>query len=336
MPMKPNLEYWNLSLAHPEITSENVYSRDEIIVQDSNYLEAVNRLREHITAYCVLQELGESKETRRRVVIAIDALLRSVDKIQYTEFVAYWKCLDLTFSVYRKIFDDSQRHTLLENALENYCEQRRRLYDRLGYTPVIQQALYDSAKARSQGVSGVQKLQQILQRAMSKEVPTVSCLKDFVSCQLCQFVPSSNKQELFREIMQSLHAKYEFGAMYQKKIPDLMVKVREKVFVIEAKHIKESGGAQDKQIAELISYIRQKEDRKSPVRYIAFLDGLYFNLLAGAKEDTKLAHQRQDIENALRENTRNYFVNTVGLLHLLQDAYQRRSRANPSDAATPP
>ncbi|GIV04537.1 MAG: hypothetical protein KatS3mg016_0112 [Fimbriimonadales bacterium] len=319
--MKQNIEYWVLSLTHPEITGESVYGRDEIIVQDSAYLEAVNRLREHITAYCVLKELGENNETRRRVLIEIDALLRSVDKIQYTEFVAYWKCLDFTFSIYLKISDDPQRYTLLENALENYCEHRRRLYDRLGYTPVIQQALYDSAKARSQGVSGFQKLQQILQQAIGKEVPTVSCLTDFVSCQLCQFVPSSNKQELFREIMQSLHAKYEFGAMYQKKVPDLMVKVREKVFVIEAKHIKEPGGAQNKQIAELISYIRQKEGRQSPVRYIAFLDGLYFNLLAGATENTKLAHQRQEIVDALKENPCNYFVNTVGLLHLFQDAF---------------
>jgi len=334
--MKRNLEYWTLSLAHPEIIGEGVYSRDKIIVQDNAYLEAVNRLREHITAYCVLKELGENNETRRRVLIEIDALLRSVDKIQYTEFVAYWKCLDLTFSVYRKISDDPQRYTLLENALENYCEHRCRLYERLGYTPVIQQALYDSAKARSQGVSGFQKLQQILQQAIGEEVPTVSGLKDFVSCHLCQFVPSSDKQELFREMMQSLNAKYEFGEMHQNKIPDLMVKVRGKVFVIEAKHIKEPGGAQDKQIAELISYIRQKEDSQSPVRYIAFLDGLYFNLLAAAKEGTKLARQRQDIENALEENPCNYFVNTVGLLHLFQDAYQRRSRAKPSDAAPPP
>jgi hypothetical protein len=334
--MKKNLEYWNLSLAQPERTIENVYSRDEIIVQDSAYLEAVDRLREYITAYCVLQELGESNETRRRVVIAIDALLLSVDMIQYTEFVAYWKCLDLTFSVYRKIHNDPQRYALLENALENYCKSRRRLYDRLGYTPVIQQALYDSAKARSQGISGVQKLQQILQQAISEEVPTVSCLKDFVSCRLCQFVPSSDKQELFREIMQSLNAKYEFGETHQQKIPDLMVKLRGKVFVVEAKHIKEPGGAQDKQIAELISYIRQKENKKSPVRYIAFLDGLYFNLLADAKKGTKLARQRQDIEDALAKNPHNYFVNTVGLLHLLQDAYQRRSRTKPNDAATPP
>jgi hypothetical protein len=334
--MKQNLEYWTLSLAHPEIIGEDVYSRDEVIVQDTAYLEAVNRLREHITAYCVLQELGESDETRRRVLIAIDALLLSVEKIQYTEFVAYWKCLDLTFSVYRKIHDDSQRYALLENALENYCEHRRKLYDRLGYTPVIQQALYDSAKARSQGVSGVQKLQQILQQAIGKEVPPVSRPEDFSSSRFCQFVPSKHNQELFREIMQSLNAKYEFGATHQEKIPDLVVKLRGKVFVVEAKHIKEPGGAQDKQIAELISYIRQEEDSKLPVRYVAFLDGLYFNLLAGAKEGTKLAHQRQDIETALKANPRNYFVNTVGLLHLFQDAYQRRPRAKPSDAVTPP
>lgn len=336
MAMKRNLEYWTLSLTHPEAGSEDIYSRDEVIIEDDAYLDAVNRLRERIVAYCVLQELGNNLESRNRLLAAIDALLFSTEKIQYTEFVAYWKCLDLTFSVYRKIGDESQRHELLATALEKYCERRRKLYDRMGYSHVVQQALYDNAKARSQGTSGVRKLQQILQQAIGVEIPVVSRLEDFSSSALCQFTPSSEQQGLFAQAMQSLNAKYEFGATHQGKVPDLVVKLRKKVFVIEAKHVKEPGGAQDKQIAELISYIRQKEDKGTSVRYVAFLDGLYFNLLASAGAKTKLGRQRKAIENALKKNPRNYFVNTVGLQYLLRDAYQPPIKGKGTKVPTPP
>ena len=110
---------------------------------------------------------------------------------------------------------------------------------------------------------------------------------------------------------------YEYGSKNQQKIPDLVIKIKGKLLILEAKHIKESGGAQDKQINELITFIRQKENK--PVSYVAFLDGRYFNKFTGTSLSGKVQEQRDAIEKVLQEHPSNYFVNTAGLRQLLTD-----------------
>jgi hypothetical protein len=94
-----------------------------------------------------------------------------------------------------------------------------------------------------------------------------------------------------------------------------MIRINDRLLILEAKHIRESGGAQDKQIGELIDFISQSEDK--PISYVAFLDGRYFNRLIAPKG--KVREQRSAIEKALRKYPNNYFVNTSGLLKLLAD-----------------
>lgn len=334
MALKDNTEYWRISLQHPESIGEEFYRHDEIIVENDSYLAAAARLRELIIAYCALKEIEVNSDALDRVVASIDEVLRNTKNIQYTEFVAYWKCLDMTFSVYEAIQEDTQRHRLLVDALNEYCLRRRKLYDRLGYSHTVQQALYDNSRSRSQGVSGVRKLQAILHEATGQEIAEVSSVEEFQATPTCQFIPQSakkNQKGSFAELMRSLKAKYPFGKGRQGKTPDLIIKLKGIVFVIEAKHIKESGGSQDKQLNELIAYISQREPQHSSVRYVAFLDGVYFNLMAVAAKGTNPHKQRTDIESALTQNPRNYFVNTRGLRELLSDAY-RENAAQASQA----
>lgn len=324
MALRSNKHYWEFSLNHPEPVGEVYYRRDEIIINDEAFLAKVAELRELVSTYCTLRNLEVDAPLLNKVLASIDSLLMNTSNIQYTEFVAYWKCLDLTFSVYKSIADESQRHEMLRQALDAYCGQGRTLYDRLGYSHIVQQALYDSAKSRTQGTSGLQKLQDILQQSVGT-LPEAHTIEEFETATACWFVPSTDQHDSFLQLMRGLEANYPFGQAHQKKIPDLVVKLGNVVLVIEAKHIKEPGGAQDKQIGELIRFVSQREPRKSPVRYVAFLDGLYFNILAQSQGDTKAVQQRRAIEAALRKNRRNYFVNTAGLVHLLQDAVQARS-----------
>ncbi|MEM4441182.1 MAG: hypothetical protein QXS14_06950 [Desulfurococcaceae archaeon] len=148
-----------------------------------------------------------------------------------------------------------------------------------------------------------------------RKVKTAEEFQDTPACWL-----ALSDKETFAQLMRLLGARYSFGKAHQKKIPDLAAKFHKTVFIIEAKHIKEPGGAQDKQIRELIAFISQNEPKKLSICYVAFLDGLYFNIIATAKEDTNPHRQRADIENALRRNPLNYFVNTAGLRQLLDDA----------------
>lgn len=319
MALKSNRYYWNVSLRNPEPVGEIYYKRDEIIVEDQAFLSTSTRLRELVSAYCTLKDLDVDASLLNKVLVAIDALLMSTENIQYTEFVAYWKCLDLTFTVYKSFEGESRRQETLKQVLDEYCAHRRSLYDRLGYSHIVQQALYDSAKARTQGVSGLQKLQDLLQQAAGN-LPEARTVEEFSEAPACWFVPRNDRQDSFLLLMATLHAQYLFGQTRQKKVPDLVVKLDNKVFVVEAKHIKEAGGSQDKQISELIDFVRQSEPHHSPVRYVAFLDGAYFNIIADARGDTKATRQRREIEEVLRQQKRNYFVNTAGLLQLFRDA----------------
>jgi hypothetical protein len=338
MPMK-NTDYWEYSLKHPEPEDleEEPYIRDKCIVSDSDYLSRVNDLRDLVTTYCTLskfierepsfahEELGvsslvtdEFSENPRyiyQVVLkAIDQLLTTVDNIQHTEFVAYFKCFGLSHSDYcRKV--EMQRLAILEKILQRYCERRKEQYDQLGYTHVIQQALYDSAVSRTQGASGIQKIRQIIEQVEQesqvkiREAATVDELTQLEY----GFYPIS--QKAFKKLIEKFEITYEFGQEKQAKIPDLVIKIKDRLLILEAKHIKESGGAQDKQIDELIKFISQKE--KELISYVAFLDGRYFNKFRDTSSADRVRRQREAIEKALKDYPNNYFVNTAGLRELL-------------------
>ncbi|MCS7245317.1 MAG: hypothetical protein RMJ38_04240 [candidate division WOR-3 bacterium] len=208
MGLKKNIEYWNISLQHPELIGEEFYKRDEIIIEDNSYLDDVARLRELIIAYCTLKEMELNYDVYNHIIVSIDDILRNRENIQYTEFVAYWKCLDMTFSVYNAIQEDRLRLQILTEALNEYCLQRRKLYDRLGYSHIVQQALYDNSSSRSQGTSGMNKLQAILYEATGQKIPEVSKINEFHALPICQIIP---KKGSFKELMQSLKANYSFG-----------------------------------------------------------------------------------------------------------------------------
>lgn len=338
--MKNNIYYWEISLNNPEPVWEKIYMHNQVIVDDREYLQHVTRLRELIITYCTLFKTchcssgGKSDcQTLQRILVEIDKILMDakIKNIEYTEFVAFWKCLDLSFSIYRKEEEVQRRFSILQDVLKEYCESRRLLYDRLSYTHIVQQALYDANKASRQGNLGLKKIQFVLKEAIGEQAATEVLSRDmssFLEKELGQFVPRDIVS--FNELMQNLKARYPFGTRYQGKVPDLVVKFGKNAFVIEAKHIKESGGAQDKQISEIIDFIQQQEPVESPVHYVAFLDGTYFNLFAKGGGQ-KISKQKSDIENALRQHPKNFFVNTEGLKQLFRDAMDDYSSSKNSE-----
>jgi hypothetical protein len=318
MALKDNIEYWQISLEHPEMPGEDDYIRDIVIIEKEDYCQSVNLLRQLITTYCTLIEINK-KSQLDEIAKIIDSIICNIENIQYTEFISYWKCLDTTYSIYRKL-DEGSRLNTLKAFLKKYCENRGKLYDRMGYTHVIQQALYDSASARSQSVTGRVKVKRLLNSVVG-EVQVAWSEVDFGKDVLWILFPDENKDG-FTHLMQQLNVKYQFGKTHQGKLPDVVIKIGESLFVLEAKHVKESGGAQDKQIKELIDFIMQRESNEIPIYYVAFLDGTYFNRFIKPRNGTKLYNQLQAIEEALRQYKRSYFVNTAGLTALLEDACQ--------------
>jgi len=310
--LKRNLDYWEISLKNPEPIIDEYYTFNRLIVQNQNLIQKVERLRELITTYCVLLKIDKQALGKILDEIYMIALHKN---IQYTEFIAFWKTLDLSYSSFRQL-SEQDRKLMLHKILEEYCEKRRKLYDELEYSNVVVQALYDSGVSRKKGKAGTQKITNLILQKL-KNSQTFRTIDELRNQILGYFLPDENKV-LFNEFIENYNIKYRFSQTYQGKLPDVVLKVKDHFFIIEAKHINETGGAQDKQIAELISFINQREPSQN-IHYVAFIDGLYFNYFINPPKGSKVSQQKEDIENCLKHNHSNFFVNTAGFVNLLQD-----------------
>lgn len=329
MTLKDNLEYWNISLNNRENYFEEYYITNEIIIDDTDLINKIHELRKTISNYCsLLNNQGElSKEDREKLIKKIYSLLESTENIEYSEFVAFWKALDISFSNYRKIKNKNKRLEILEHMIEEFCKNREKLYKKLGYSDVTIQTLYDAGSSRKKGKRGIKKLIDILNKISRNEklqILEISKCEEFDEPNW-YFIPDKNK-ELFKSFKSKFNIKYEFGRSRQNKLPDLIIKIGEIFFIIEAKHIKETGGAQSKQIRELIDFIRQKEEN-SNVHYVSYLDGTYFNKFIDiskkkqmpSRKKNQILQQMKDIENSLKDFEQNFFVNSFGFEQLLRD-----------------
>ncbi|HED54026.1 MAG TPA: hypothetical protein ENJ00_07470, partial [Phycisphaerales bacterium] len=121
----------------------------------------------------------------------------------------------------------------------------------------------------------------------------------------------------FKEFVRRERIRFLWSRDHNGKIPDLIVNLNGIVLIAEHKHIKEGGGGQDKQIVELIEFIRQNESR-ADIRYMAFLDGIMFNRLMVRHAQGIAEKQRARIYKSLEEYPENYFVNTAGFKSVIQ------------------
>ncbi|MEM3561583.1 MAG: hypothetical protein QW149_09485 [Nitrososphaerota archaeon] len=319
MVLKENKYYWEESLKHFEPAADDFYIFDEVIVSDMDFIKKVEYLRELIISYCVVSEKDKSISTK--ILDEIYSIIISIDKIQYTEFVAFWKTLDISYSVFEKL---PNKKTILEELLQKYCERRKELYNKFGYSNVTVQALYDSGASRKKGVSGIDKLISLVPKIVSIDIPHVRNKEELKNSFTAYFLPDKGDSDLFGEFCKNYNIKYEFGKEHHGKDPDIVFKMSNRFFIIEAKHIKESGGAQDKQIVELIEFIKYSED-SDIIHYVSFMDGVYFNNFISVKDsnDTKANRQRKAIEENLSIHKENFFVNTAGLVALFKDAIEK-------------
>ncbi len=310
--LKENIYYWKISLKHPEPVVDDYYIFDQVIISDEDFIRKIERLRELIISFCVI--FRESKEVADKVLDEIYEIITSIDKIQYTEFIAFWKVLDMSYSVFRKL---PNQKLILRELLQKYCERRRKLYDNFGYSHTTVQALYDSGASRKKGKAGIYKLIDLV-RSKFKNARHIEELDLFNSVPVGYFLPDKGDKSLFMDFCKKFKVEYKFGMEHQGKEPDMVLKVSDHFFIIEAKHIKESGGAQDKQIVEIVEFIKHSESNHK-IHYLSFVDGVYFNNFVWNGKDSKISRQRNDIEEYLKTNKNNFFVNTFGFATLLKD-----------------
>ncbi len=172
------------------------------------------------------------------------------------------------------------------------------------------QALVDKSTSRKKGHSGEKKLIDLLSK---KGYKFVRSLKDFDSHQHC-VVKFTNKGDFSNKNLKKI-LNVKIGKSTQNKKLDLLIKNKNGIYFLEAKHLNSGGGGQDKQIKELIDVIKIKSDQH---HFVAFLDGIHSNTILSAigSASPKVKRQHQDILKALKLNERNYWINTEGFIKL--------------------
>jgi len=316
MGLRKNIEYWNESLTHPEQFLDDYYIFDDIIVNDQNLIEKIKQLRLLVITYCKMKEIDENVTSR--ILDKIYNIIVSIENIQYTEFVAFWKNLDLSYSMFRDFKNSPESINILRDILKKYCEKRFELYNSLGYSNITVQALYDAGASRKKGMAGINKLEDLI-KSRFKDVVHAEDRNSLEIANIAYFLPDSKDEKLFKEFCEIYKIQFEFGKTHQGKEPDMVLKVNQDFFIIEAKHINESGGAQDKQIVEVIDFIKNSES-SNKIHYLSFMDGLYFNKFSQENiTNNKINNQKRNIEEALKNHENNFFVNTYGFKILLND-----------------
>lgn len=106
------------------------------------------------------------------------------------------------------------------------------------------------------------------------------------------------------------------------KIFDVIIKIRNHIFIIEQKIINDLGGTQDKQILELvkISGLYAKVPNYN-LHFVSCLSGFYWEYLKDTNESksrNKVLVQNKNIIKNLNINSNNYFLNQNSLIELIK------------------
>lgn len=235
------------------------------------------------------------------------------------------KCIDYPdmnlgpFSQYMMVHDIN--HKIYINELTNeekifvvksYLKDRHKLYADRGYPDITYQVLSDNYSHKRKGNLGVKKLEKICIDFGLAHIENEEQINNYSY----YFLPDSKDKKLLQPVLDKYNIKFSFRNTHQNKLPDAVIKYDNYFLFIEHKLIKQTGGGQDKQINEIIDFIKEGE---RGIFYISFLDGMYFNSLIAPKKTNKLFTIKNDIINALNANPYNYFVNAFGFKKLLKN-----------------
>ncbi|MEM2095876.1 MAG: hypothetical protein QXX19_06945 [Candidatus Caldarchaeum sp.] len=293
--LKDSLHYWSISAQNPEPLIDESYLVEAEITEAQ--MEVIKRVRRIVKHVC------------ERRVFDDEALLQLVELLepngsQYTEFAAYLNAFDVSLSAFNRLGRDVKLREL-RKVLKRFCERRFSLYRRVvDDDATIPQALVDKGASRAKGSSSKQKVKRLV-----RELYGLYELEDY---------------EAFRRETRGVVDVDKLGTALTRaysdlgldagliKRPDLLIKLNGHVLIVEAKHIKEAGGAQDKQLLELCRFVETRAG--GDVHFVAFLDGFYAN------EFFEERHRYSSkARNNLLTNPGNFFVNSNGFKILLAD-----------------
>ncbi|MBI5700028.1 hypothetical protein HZC35_06995 [Candidatus Saganbacteria bacterium] len=311
MPPKTNLEYFNVSMDNPEFLIDGHYAHLENILSNTQIINNVNAIREEIKRLT-----SEGVKYQKIDYLKLFNLLRA-EGAQLTELSAFAVACGMSHSSLVSLPQGSALEAL-QNIIDLYKKNRAILYSNIDNKYEIIQAMYDVRASSRRGKIGQDKILKIL---LERGVPQTNIWSSFENDKNAVAVTQNAGAFSIKNLRKYLRISFDFR--HQEKIIDILLKISGHYFLIEAKHIDESGGAQDKQISETIDLIKLTE-KGNGIHYLSFLDGRYSIGLFGKNSITpsprnKMDRQRNEILATLKRNKQNYYLNTFGFIKLLED-----------------
>jgi len=299
--IKNNLHYFKISQDNQEKALDDFYIFDEKHPELQKYIDATKEIKNILITIKILQKKYENEEVIKKYFVELLKVLKKFSNC--SEFACFISACDNTL-------DEVQKNLkLLKDITKRYFSKR-------SLNEVVPeewiQAILDSNASRKKGKCGELKLISILKKFGFKEGKNWDDFRKYNKCVL-QF----SKDFDLKNVRKNLDIKIR--TKKQGKKLDLIIKFKERIFIVEAKHLNISGGAQDKQISELIEVLSLKE-AKNNISYVSFLDGSYSNIILGdGKCGKKVKTQRGEIEKYLKKNLNNYWLNTAGFKELFKN-----------------
>jgi hypothetical protein len=289
-----NQYYFKISQKNPEDILDEFYIFDEKHPDIKKYINNTKEIKNVLITIRTLQRHKQDKKTIENCFLKLSGILGKFSNC--SEFSCFINACDSYLALAKEDVN------LLKKIVQKYL--KKRIINESVPEEWVQ-AILDSNSGRKKGKSGERKLLTILKRNGFQEVKN---WKDFSNSYRCV----SRFSKIFNVKNVRTHLKIKISTKKQNKNLDLLIKIGQRIFLCEAKHLNTSGGAQDKQISELIEIISLKEKEKN-ISYVSFLDGSYSNIILNNNEcGGKLKTQREEIKKYLSKNPFNFWVNTAG------------------------
>jgi hypothetical protein len=254
--LKSNLDYFNFCAENPEPVLDDFYIFTE---KDKNIQKYINNNKQIKDILITIKTLQNNSENPEIINKYLQKLFENLNQFSNnSEFSCFVNACDnviysLKFDTLKVIVNKYLQNRILNEAVPEEWVQ----------------ALIDNNSSRKKGKCGELKLRNILTE--KGFIPSENW-QDFLLYNLT-FIGFSGKNNLksAREFLN-----IDIATKKQNKNLDLAIKIKNKIFICEAKHLNTSGGGQDKQLSELIE-ITSLAEKNQNIYFIAFLDGKYAN-----------------------------------------------------------
>lgn len=322
--MENNLHYFEQSLKQDDEIIDFTNPKGVMVIsnnkldEDTQLMVANHNLIENITAYKVIRDdLSESAtETKKNILKKIIKIIEETPLINYSAFCTYFQVLKYSYSSYmsnKSTMKENEKIELIQKIVDEYINNRHDIYLSHGYSDQVLQVMSDIASSRRNGITGIQKIEKILE---PKDFKHVKDSYEFNTYDYCYLLPDKGEKNIFNEFLKANNLSFVFHEKRDKKYPDMLLKINQDIFIIEHKLTNGEGGLQNAEINEIIEFIAETESNIK-IHYVSCLQGNFIKNLS--KNANKNKAQFDNIRKHLKKYERNYFVNGKGLEMLIED-----------------